>query len=146
MKRLGGITTALLSLALLLGALNVALIFVVHVPVDARLRPRTYVQAYGAADLVVAGAGLVAAALVALLLYRRREEDPPTAGPAAWAVSIATLVVGLLGIVTISPDLLLVGVFLIGACLSRSARRPAVTDPALPPAPRTVAVPHRASS
>ena len=90
-----------LSLAFLLSAVNGALVFFVHMPVNARLRPRTYFQAYGAAELLLAGIGLVLAALVAFLLYRQAENDQRKAGRTAWSVSIAALVLGILGLLAI---------------------------------------------
>ena len=138
-KRLNGVTVTFLSLAFLLSAVNGALVFFVHIPVNARLRPRTYFQAYGAAELLLAGVGLVLAALVAFLLYRQAENDQTKAGRTAWGVSIAALVLGILGLLAMPHYMFLVGIFLIGACLSFSARRSGVPITHLPPSSRTAA-------
>ncbi len=140
MKRLNGVTSSFLALALLLSAANGVLVFFVHIPVNARLRPRTYFQAYGAAELLLAGIGLVATALVAFLLSRRGKNDRPEAGRYAWAVSTAALAVGIFGLVTLPRYMFLVGILLIGACLSFSARRTTVQGPDLPPVSRTATV------
>ena len=140
MKRLNGLTTSCLALASLLSAVNGVLVFFVHIPVNPRLRPRTYFQAYGAAELLLAGIGLVAAALVAFFLYRQGKNDQPKAGRYAWSVSIAALVVGLLGLVTLPRYMFLVGILLIGACLSFSARQTTVPGTDLPPASRTATI------
>jgi len=141
-KRLNGVTATFLSLALLLGAANGVLIFFTHIPVDARLRPRTYFQAYGAAELLLASIGLGAAALASFLLYRQSKRGEPKASRAVWAVSMTALLLGVLGLLTVPHYLFFVGILLIGACLSFSARQPSVSriDPA--PALRTTAISH----
>lgn len=142
MKRLNGITATFLSLAFLLSAANGILIFFTRIPVNARLRPRTYFQAYGAAELLLAGIGLVATALVAFLLYRQSRDGEPKAGRAVWALSISALSLGVLGLLTVPRYLFVVGILLVGACLSFSARQPRVSRTDLPPASRTAAVSH----
>jgi predicted ABC-type sugar transport system permease subunit len=141
-QRLNRVTGTCLLLALLLGATNGVLIFFAHIPVDVRLRPRTYFQAYGAAELLLAGLGLVPAALVTFLLYQRGKNDEPKAGRAAWTVSIVTLVVGVVGLLAIPRYLFVVGIFLIGACLSFSARESGVPRAERPPASKAAAIPH----
>jgi hypothetical protein len=136
-KRLNGVTATFLSLAFLLSAVDGALVFFVHIPVNARLRPRTYFQAYGAAELLLAGIGLVLAALVAFLLYRQAENDQRKAGRTAWAVSIAALVLGILGLLAMPHYMFLVGILLIGSCLSFSARQSDVPRTDLLPLSRT---------
>jgi Na+/melibiose symporter-like transporter len=133
-KRLNGVTALLLSLAFLVSAANCALLFFVHIPVNERLRPRTYFQAYGVAELFLAAVGLVLATLVAFLLHRRSMNDEQKAGRVALGVSVAALVVGVIGL---PHYMLLVGIFLIGACLSFSARQSRVLGTELPPVSRS---------
>lgn len=140
MKRLNGVTTLFLSFSLLLSAANAVLVFFVRIPVNARLRPRTYFQAYGVAELFLAFMGLVIAALVTFLLYRQCKNEEPKAGRVAWGVSIGALVVGTIGLLTMPRYMFLVGVFLIGACLSFSARQSRVLEPELPPVSRTATI------
>lgn len=132
MKRLNGVTALFLSLAFLWSAALTGLAFVVHIPVragshdllqtasggyrEAKVLPQTYFQAYGVPELLLTGIGLIAAALVALLLYQRSSCHLPSAGRAAWGISIAALVVGIVGFVTIAPSMLFVGIFLMLAC------------------------------
>ena len=135
MKRLSVGTAAFLSLALLLSAANSILVFFVHIPVNVRLRPRTYFQAYGAVELLLAGLGLLLAALVTFLLYRRGKNAKPKPGD-SWAISVAALVVGIFGLLAMPHYMFFVGIFLVGACLSFSARQARVPRTDLPPASR----------
>jgi hypothetical protein len=127
----------LLSLAGLWSAALTLLAFVVDIPVrtgthnlvqtfsggyqEAKVLPQTYFQAYGVPELLLTGAGIVAAALVAELLHQRSRSNQPNAGRAPWGVSIAALVVGIVGFVTVY--LLFVGIFLMLACLSFSRQQ-----------------------
>jgi lysylphosphatidylglycerol synthetase-like protein (DUF2156 family) len=140
-KRLNGVTATFLLLALLLSATNAVLVFFLHIPADARLHPLTYFQAYGAAELLLVGLGLVLAALVTFLLYRQGKNDEPKAGRVAWAISIVALVVGILGLLAMPRYMFFVGIFLIGACLSFSARQSRVPRTERPPASRAVTIP-----
>ena len=101
MKRLNGVTVTFLSLSLLLSAANSVLVFFVHIPANARIRPHTYFQEYGAAELLVAGLGLVLAALVTFLLYRQGKNDEPKTGRAAWAITIVALGAGIVGLLAL---------------------------------------------
>ncbi len=140
MKRMNGVSATFVSLAFFISAANGVLIFFAHIPVNARLRPRTYFQAYGAPELLLAGVGLVLAAVVAFLLYRQSQNDEPKAGRAVWAVSIAALLLGVLGLLTVPHYMFVVGILLIGACVSFSARQPSRTRTDLPPGSRTAAI------
>jgi hypothetical protein len=137
MKRLNGVTVLFLSLAGLWSVALTLLAFVVDIPVrrgthnlvqtasggyqEAKVLPQTYFQAYGVPELLLTGTGIVAAALVAVLLSHRRRSNQPNAGRAAWGVSIAALVVGIIGFVTVY--LLFVGIFLTLACLTFSKQQ-----------------------
>jgi hypothetical protein len=140
MKRLNGVTVLFLSLAGLWSAILTLLAFVVHIPVrtgthnlvqtasggyqEAKVLPHTYFQAYGTPGLLLTGTGIVAAALVAVLLRQRSRSNQPNAGRAAWGVSIAALVVGIIGFVAVY--LLFVGIFLMLACLTFSKQQATV--------------------
>ncbi|HUY66590.1 MAG TPA: hypothetical protein VMV06_07215 [Acidimicrobiales bacterium] len=139
MKRLNGVTVLFLSLAFLWSAALTVWIFVVDIPVtpgshrlvqtasggheEVIALPRTYFQAYGVSELLLASMGLVLACLVAFLLHQRSRDQQPNAGSAAWGVSISALVVGIIGFLGIAPYMFFVGIVLIGACLSYSARQ-----------------------
>jgi hypothetical protein len=126
MKRMNGITAVLLSLAILLSLANSILVFFVHIPANARLLQRTYFQAYGIPELLLVGTGVVIAALVAFLLYRQNGRHQLKAGGPAWGVSIAAMALGIIGVLAMPRFMFLVGILLIGACLSFSARQSSV--------------------
>ncbi len=130
MKRLNGVTALLLSIAFVLSASNCVLVFFAHIPVNARLRPRTYFQAYGLAELLLAAVGLVLVALVTFLLYRQRVNHEQKAGRAAWGLSVAAVVVGAIGL---PHYVFLVGLLLIGSCLTFSAWQSRGLSTSLPP-------------
>jgi hypothetical protein len=92
-------------------------------------------------ELLLTGLGLVAAALVAFLLHKRRSHHLPSAGRAAWGVSIAALVAGIVGFVTIAPYMFFVGIFLMLACLSFSNRQATGVRSEQPPLSATTTSP-----
>lgn len=132
MHRLDRLTATLLlvaglgSLALMLSA------FVDHIPVrdgsknlvraasggyaEVHVVPQTYFEKYGVSELLLLGFGLVLVLTVAVVLRDRAGHGLADAGRLAWGVSIAGLVIGIVGAVTLAPYLLLVGVLLIVAC------------------------------
>ena len=114
MKRLNGVTTLLLSLAFLLSLANAVLVFFVHIPVNARFAPRTYFQAYGAPELFLAFMGLVITSLVGFLLCRQSAHHQSKCGGAAWSVSIAGLILGVIGLLVMPRYMFLVGSFSLG--------------------------------
>jgi hypothetical protein len=149
------VTVLFLSLAALWSAALTISVFVIHIPVragshdlvqsassgsvEAKVLPQTYFQAYGVPEVLLAGMGIVMAALVAYLLYRRGTQTPPNAGRAAWGISVGTLVVGIVGFVTIAPYLLFVGIFLMLACrsFSRQSTSAMTGPPSIPATLRT---------
>jgi hypothetical protein len=149
MQRRDGVTALFLSLAFLWSAALTVWIFVVDIPVtpgshrlvktasggyqEVIALPQTYFQTYGLPELLLAGMGLVFAGLVAFLLHQRSSDQQPNVGRAAWGVSIAALVVGIIGFLGIAPYMFFVGIFLIGACLSFSARQSTVVRSGQPP-------------
>jgi len=157
MKRLNGVTALFLSLAFLWSAALTVWIFFVDIPVtpgshrlvqtasggyqEVLALPRTYFQAYGVSELILTGVGLVFAGLVAFLLHQRSSDQQPNAGRAAWGVSMAALVVGIIGFMGIAPYMFFVGIFLIGACLSYSARQFTVVGSGQPPLSATTSMP-----
>ncbi len=80
MKRMNGVTAVFLSLAFLLSLANTVLVFFAHIPANARLLPRTYFQAYGVPELLLAAMGVVITSLVAFLLYRQSGSHQLKAG------------------------------------------------------------------
>jgi hypothetical protein len=148
MKRLNGITALFLSLAFLWSAALTVLAFVVDIPIragshnlvqtasggiqEAKVLPQTYFQAYGVPELLLTGIGL-AAAIVAFLLYQRGSHRLPNAGRAAWGVSIAALVAGIVGFVTAAPYMFFVGIFLMLACVTFSNRQATAMRSEQPP-------------
>jgi hypothetical protein len=157
MRRLNGVTVLLLSLAFLWSAALTVWIFVADIPItpgshrliqtatggqqEVLALPQTYFQAYGVSELLLTGMGLVFAGLVALLLHQRSSDQQRDAGRAAWGVSIAALVVGIIGVLGIAPYMFFVGVLLIGACLSCSARQSTVVRSGQPPRSATATLP-----
>jgi amino acid transporter len=139
MKRFDRITTVLLSIAALWSAALVVLTFVIHIPVRAgshnlvrstsgsyvevKVLPRTNFQAYGFSDLLLLGLGLILVIAVARALQRQKTLGQPGAGGLAWVLSIGSLVVGIVGFVTIAPSMLLVGVLLVLACRNFSKQQ-----------------------
>ncbi len=99
MKRLDWVTTLFVSLAFVLSLANSVLVLFAHIPGNARLLPRTYFQAYGAPELLLAGMGLVVTSLVAFLLHRQGKHHQSKSGRAAWCISIAALMLGVVGLV-----------------------------------------------
>ncbi len=142
MKRLNRVMVLFLSLAFVWSAALTVWAFVVDIPLtpgshrlvqtasgghqEVIALPRTYFQAYGVSELFLTGMGFAIAALVAFLLHQRSSDQLPNAGRAAWGVSIAALVVGIIGFLGIAPYMFFVGLFLIGACLSYTARQSTV--------------------
>ena len=149
MKRLNGITALFLSLAFLWSAALTVLAFVVDIPIragshnlvqtasggiqEAKVLPQTYFQAYGVPELLLTGMGLTTAALVAFLLYQRGSHRLLNAGRAAWGVSIAALVAGIVGFVTVVPYVFFVGIFLMLACVTFSNRQSTALRSEQPP-------------
>jgi hypothetical protein len=128
------------------------LAFVIHIPlragahnliqtasggsVEVKALPQTYFQAYGVPELVLTGSGIVVAAIVACLLWHRARHHEPTAGGVAWGISIASLAVGIVGLVTVAPYLFLVGIFLLVSChnFARQTARMVRSEPSPQPA------------
>jgi hypothetical protein len=143
MKRLDRITAVLLLVAGLLSFGLTLLAFVVHIPVregshdlvqtasgaysEVPVVPQTYFQKYGIAELVVLGLGLAFVIAVGIALRSRVLHGRAGAGGLAWGLSVASLVLGTIGSVTIAPYLLLVGIFLVVAC-SACSRSGIVTE------------------
>lgn len=132
MKRLDRLTATLLLVAGL-GSLALTLLaFVVHIPVrdgshnlvrtasggyvEVPLVRQTYFQKYGVPELFVLCFGLFLAIAVAVVLRDRACHGPTDAGRLAWGLSIAGLIIGIVGSVTIAPYLFLVGVLLVLSC------------------------------
>jgi hypothetical protein len=78
--------------------------------------PQTYFQKYGVPELLLLGFGLVMVMAVAVALRDRSSRGLADAGRLAWGLSIAGLVTGMVGFVTIAPYLLFVGILLVLAC------------------------------
>ena len=132
MKRLDRITGILLLIA---GSISLALTllaFVVHIPlrdgshdlvrtasganVEVPVAPQTYFERYGISELLLLGLGLVLVIVVGLALRSRAVHSTNGAGRLAWGLSVACLVLGIVGSVTIAPYLFLVGILLVLAC------------------------------
>ena len=139
MRRLDWVTTLVLSLAFLLSLANSVLVFFAHIPANARLVPRTYFQAYGAPELVLAGMGLVITSLVAFLLHRQSGHYQSKSGRIAWD-SIAALILGVIGLVVMPHYMFLVGILLVGACLGFSGRQSRVVGSEQPRQSATAAI------
>jgi len=122
-------------LLLVAGSVSLALMllaFVDHVPVrdgshnlirmawgghaEVAVVPQTYFQKYGVPELLLLGFGLVLVNAVAFALRDRAGHGLTDAGRLAWGLSIAGLLIGTVGSVTIAPYLLLVGILLVLAC------------------------------
>jgi hypothetical protein len=132
MKRLDRITAILLlmgglvSLALTLSA------FVVQVPLrdgshnvvrigsgayaEVPVAHETYFQKYGISELLLLCLGLVLVLAVNVALRTRTAQNGNGAGRLAWGLSVACLLLGVAGSVTIAPYLLVVGTLLVLAC------------------------------
>ena len=132
MKRLDRITAILLFIA---GSISLAftlLAFVVHVPLrdgshnllrtasgakaEVPVAPQTYFQRYGISELLLLVLGLVLVIVVGVALRSRAVHSTNGAGRLAWGLSVACLILGIVGSVTIAPYLLLVGILLVLAC------------------------------
>jgi hypothetical protein len=138
--RFDRITSVLLWIAGLWSAVLVVLAFVIHTPVrggshnlvrsasggyvEIPALPKTYFQAYGVSELLLLGLGLVLVFAVAYALQRQRVLAQPGAGRVAWGISLGSLVVGIVGFVTIAPYMIFVGILLVLAC-SRISSQPA---------------------
>ena len=132
MKRLDRITATLLLIAGLGSLALILLAFVVHIPlrdgshnlvraasgayVEVPVAPQTYLQKYGISELLLLGLGLVLVFAVGIALRSRAVHGRAGAGGLAWGLSVACLMLGILGSVTIAPYLLLVGILLVLAC------------------------------
>ena len=132
MKRLDRLTVTLLLVAGLGSLVLTLLTFVVHISVrdgshnlirtasggyvDVPVAPQTYFQKYGFPELLLFGLGLVLVVAVAAALRSRAGHGLADAGRLAWGLSVAGLVVGIVGFVTVAPYLLLVGILLVLAC------------------------------
>ena len=132
MKRLDRVTAILVLTAGLVSVALTLLAFVVHVPVrdDAHnlvrtasgasaeipVGPQTYFQKYGFSELLVLGLGLVLVVAVGVALRSRAAHRSYGAGRFAWGLSLACLILGVVGSVTVAPYLLLVGILLVLAC------------------------------
>jgi hypothetical protein len=132
MKRVDRVTAILLLVAGLVSLGLTLLAFVVHVPVrdDAHdlvrtasgahvempAGPQTYFQKYGFSELLLLGLGLVLVVAVGAALRSRARRGSNGAGRLAWGLSLACLILGIVGSVTIAPYLLLVGILLVLAC------------------------------
>lgn len=132
MKHLDRVTPILLLVAGLVSLALTLLAFAVHVPVrdDAHnlvrtasgasvavpVGPQTYFQKYGFSELLLLGLGLVLVIAVGVALRSRAAQSSNGAGRLAWGLSLACLILGIVGSVTIAPYLLLVGILLVLAC------------------------------
>jgi hypothetical protein len=128
MRRL---TVLLLVLAALWGVVQLLLAFFVHVAVRGYGTPsgwvvpptKTYMQAYGMSEVALTVVIMALVVLVGVALHRRASRDLPGAGRVAWAVSVVTTALGVLGFVYLFG----VGLCLLLACASvprvRRARR-----------------------
>ncbi len=138
MKRLDPITAILLLLAGLLSLALTVLAFVVQVPLrdgshnlvraasgayaEVPVAPQTYFQKYGISELLLLGFGLLSVVAVGVALRISAARGTNGAGRPAWRLSVACLILGVVGSVTIAPYLLMVGILLVLACgtVSRS--------------------------
>jgi hypothetical protein len=132
MKRLDRLSAIPLLVAGLGSLALMLLAFAVHVPVrdgshnlirtasggyvEVPVTPQTYFQKYGFSELLLVGLGLVLVVAVAVALVERAGRDQADAGRLAWGLSIAGLILGIVGSVTVAPYLLLVGILLVLAC------------------------------
>ena len=137
MKRLDRLTATLLLVAGLISVV-LALAFAVHISVrdgshnlvrtasggyvEVPVVPQTYFQKYGVPELLLLGFGLLLVIAMAVVLRDRAGRGLANAGVLAWSLSIAGLVIGIVGTVTIAPYLLLVGILLVLACCSTFSR------------------------
>ncbi len=148
MLRTAKVTALLIALALMWSAALSVLIFFVHIPVrpgshrlietgsgglkEVRFLPQTYFEAYGAAELVLTGVGLIASAIVAVVFYRRHRNHQRDPGKVAWGLAVGAMVIGIAGVLTAAHSTLLVGILLLLACLSFSSRRVSPGTSSLP--------------
>ena len=132
MKRLDRLTATLLLVAGLGSLALMLLAFVVHIPVrdgsdnlvrttsggfvEVPVVPQTYFEKYGGPELILLSFGLLLVVAVVVVLQDRARHGRADAGKLAWGLSIAGLVIGIVGSVTVAPDLLLVGILLVLAC------------------------------
>jgi len=137
-RRLNGFTVLFLVLAALWGVLQFVLAFFVHVTSRGHetsagwvVPPtKTYMQADGVSEVVLTLVILALVGAVGANLHRRVTRGLQGAGGLAWAVSVVTLALGVVGFVYAFG----VGICLLLACASVSrhgaasaAERPAVT-------------------
>jgi hypothetical protein len=132
MKRLDRLSVIPLLVAGLGNLALLLLAFAVHVPVrdgshnlirtasggyvEVPATPETYFQKYGFSELLLVGLGLVLVVAVAVALRERAGHQLADAGRLAWGLSIAALLLGIVGSATVAPYLLLVGFLLVLAC------------------------------
>ena len=132
MKGLDRITAVLLLIAGLVSLALTLLAFVDHVPLrngahdlvrtasgayaEVPVTPLTYFQKYGVSELLLLGLGLLLVIAVGVALGSRAVHSMSGAGRLAWGLSVACLMLGIVGSVTIAPYLLLVGILLVLAC------------------------------
>ena len=76
---------------------------------------QTYFQKYGISELLLVGLGLVLVIVVHVALRTRTVQNGKGAGRLAWGLSVACLLLGVVGSVTIAPYLLVVGTLLVFA-------------------------------
>jgi hypothetical protein len=132
MKRLHPITVVFLALAGVWVMVQFVLAFFVHVTERAKLTSvgwvvpptKTYMQSYALSEVVLTAVVLGLVVLVGFQLHRREQAGLFGAGRLAWAVSIATLIFGVVGF----RYLFGVAVLLCLACAS-VGRRPRVAAP-----------------
>ena len=158
MKRLDRLTAMLLLIAGLNSLILTLWVFVVHIPVrdgshnlvkttsggyvEVPAAAQTYFQKYGVSELLLLGFGLLVVAAVAVVLRERAGHGVVGAGKTAWALSLAALVIGMVGSVTVAPYLLLVGILLVFAC-GASSRNGTAMRPTTPgAAPVATRAPH----
>src|ERR1700683_1640022 len=139
MKRLDPIPAILLLFAGLLSLVLTVLAFVVQVPlrdgshnlvraasgayVEVPIAPQTYFQKYGISELLLLGFGLLSVVAVGVALRISAARGTNGAGRPAWRLSVACLILGVVGSATIAPYLLMVGILLVLACGTVSRRR-----------------------
>jgi hypothetical protein len=77
---------------------------------------QTYFQEYGVVELALLGLGLVLVLAVGAALRVNVARGAKGAGRLAWGLSVASLILGVVGFVAIAPYLLVVGILLVLAC------------------------------
>jgi CBS domain containing-hemolysin-like protein len=131
-RRLDRATTGFLILAALLLVAQFVSAFFVHVTVRAEptgagwaVPPtKTYMQAFGASEVILTLLSLAALLVVGSVLVRRSGRGALGAGALAWGVSAAAAALGLVGFVYLFG----VGVCLLVACAT-VPRRPSTAAP-----------------